>query len=46
MLPRIIDTKYVDGFTIRLKFSDGTVGELDLEHELDGEISKELRVVN
>lgn len=45
MLPRIVDARYVSGYTIRLRFADGTEGEVNLEKELDGEVFEPLRDV-
>jgi hypothetical protein len=36
---------YVSGFVIKLTFRDGTVGEVDLEHELEGPVFEPLRDV-
>jgi len=38
-----VDAEYLRGFVIRLRFADGTDGEIDLEHELDGEVFRPLR---
>lgn len=43
MVPRVVDAEYLRGFVIRLRFADGTDGEIDLEHELDGEVFRPLR---
>lgn len=39
----VTDAKYVDGYTIWLRFSDGAEGELDLRGELTGEVFEPLR---
>jgi hypothetical protein len=39
----IEETKYLDGHRVWLKFSDGTDGEVDLKHELDGLIFEPLK---
>jgi len=44
MIPRIVEAKYIGGFGIYLKFSDGTEGEIDLAGELQGEIFEPLKV--
>ena len=43
MLPRIVDARYVDGHTIWLRFVDGAEGEVNLKHELQGEVFEPLR---
>lgn len=43
MIPRLIEAKHVHAFTLHLRFSDGTEGEVDLEQELDGEVFKPLK---
>ena len=43
MVPRVVDAEYLRGVVIRLRFADGTDGEIDLEHELDGEVFRPLR---
>ena len=43
MIPRVIDAKYIKNFTLYLRFSDGSDGEVDFEQELDGEIFELLR---
>lgn len=45
MIPRIVDARYVSGFTIWLKFDDGTAGEIDLSDDLFGPIFEPLRDV-
>jgi len=39
----VIETEYVSGFILKLKFRDGTVGEIDLEPELTGPVFGPLR---
>ena len=39
----VIEAEYVSGFIVRLRFRDGTVGEIDLEAELTGPIFEPLR---
>ena len=46
MIPRVIDAKYIGGYTLYLRFSDGSDGEVDLEHELDGEIFEPLKDIS
>ena len=43
MIPRVADAQYVRSFVLRLRFSDGTEGDVDLEPELYGEIFEPLR---
>ena len=43
MKPRLVHAEYVKGFTIHLKYSDGTEGDVDLELELQGPIFKPLK---
>jgi hypothetical protein len=43
MTPRIIDAKYIKDYTLYLRFSDGSEGEVDLEQELEGEIFEPLK---
>jgi hypothetical protein len=46
MLPRITDARCVGGYTIWLRFADGTEGEVNLEAELDGEVFEPLKDMN
>ena len=43
MIPRVIDAKHIKDYTLYLRFSDGSDGEVDLEPELDGEIFQPLK---
>jgi Protein of unknown function (DUF2442) len=43
MLPRITAVRYVNGFTIWLRFSDGAEGTVDLAAELTGPMFEPLR---
>jgi hypothetical protein len=43
MLPHIIDSRYVAGHTVWLRFSDGAEGEVDLSNKLHGPIFEPLR---
>ena len=43
MIPEIVEASCVHGFTLYLRFADGTEGDVDLEHELDGPIFEPLR---
>lgn len=43
MLPRITAARYVDGFTVWLRFADGSEGTVDLKSELAGPMFEPLR---
>ena len=43
MLPRIIEARYVDRYSVWLRFADGTEGEVNLENELEGEVFEPLK---
>jgi hypothetical protein len=45
MLPRIVDARYVSGFKVWIRFSDGAEGDVDLSRELTGPIFEPLRNV-
>lgn len=40
---RILEARYVSGFVLWLRFSDGLEGEVDLAADLDGEVFEPLR---
>lgn len=42
-LIRVIEAKYLEGYKIYLKFSDGTSGKVDLENEIYGKIFEPLK---
>ena len=46
MTPRIIDAKYMEGYTLYLRFSDGSEGAINLEQELAGEIFEPLKDIS
>ena len=46
MIPRVIDANFVDNYTLHIRFSDGSEGEVDFEHELDGEIFELLKDIS
>jgi hypothetical protein len=46
MIPRVTDAKYIKEYIIYLRFSDGSYGEIDLGHELDGEIFEPLKDIS
>ena len=39
----VIEARHVSGYTVWLKFRDGTQGEIDLKSELDGPVFEPLR---
>jgi len=39
----LVDAEYLGGYTIRLRFSDGVQGEIDLKDELRGPVFEALR---
>jgi hypothetical protein len=39
----VIEAEYVSGYTVRIKFRDGTEGEIDLGPELTGPVFEPLR---
>ena len=41
----VVAAQYVSGYVIRLKFRDGTAGEIDLAAELNGPVFESLRDV-
>ena len=43
VLVRVTDVQVLDGYRLRLAFSDGAVGEIDLAEELWGEVFEPLR---
>ncbi len=43
MIPRIVDARYVEQYTIWLKFSDGSDGEVDLKNQLWGPVFEPLK---
>jgi len=43
MIPRVEEAHYVEGFTIHVRFSDGTEGDVDLGEELHGEVFEPLK---
>jgi Protein of unknown function (DUF2442) len=45
MLPRIVEARYIAGFKVWVRFSDGVEGDVDLSHELTGPIFEPLRNV-
>jgi hypothetical protein len=43
MTPRVIHAEHIDGFVLRIRFADGTVGEIDFRDELEGEVFEPLK---
>ena len=43
MIPKVVEAQYKQEFTIHLRFSDGTEGDVDLSQELYGELFEPLK---
>jgi len=43
MIPKVVEAKYIKGYTIHLRFSDGTEGDVDLAEDLYGEVFEPLK---
>ena len=43
MVPEVIEARYAHGFTIHLRFSDGSEGDVDLSQELHGKMFEPLK---
>jgi hypothetical protein len=43
MIPRVVEAQYMHDFTIHIRFSDGTEGDVDLSNELHGEVFEPLK---
>ena len=43
MIPKVVEAKYEHGFVVYVRFADGTEGDVDLTHELYGEIFEPLK---
>lgn len=43
MIPRLKSAIHAGGYRVRLEFSDGACGEIDLEDELWGEVFEPIR---
>jgi hypothetical protein len=41
----VVEARYVRGYVVWLKFSDGAAGEIDLVGELDGQVFEPLREI-
>ena len=46
MTPKITAATYVEGYKLHLCFADGSEGEVNLEHELTGEIFEPLKNIS
>jgi len=46
MFLHILEARYVRDYVIRLKFSDGTLGEVDLRAELEGPVFGSLQDID
>jgi len=46
MIPRVQEATYIRAFVIRISFTDGVKGEVNLEDDLEGEIFEPLRDVS
>ena len=45
MFVHVVEARYIRGYTVWLRFNDGTSGEIDLSEELNGPIFKPLKDV-
>jgi len=45
MFLHVLEARYVRGYTVWLRFSDGSAGEVDLSYELEGPVFGPLRDV-
>ena len=43
MIPRVMEAQHVRDYVVRVRFQDGTEGEVDLEPQLYGEVFDPLR---
>ena len=43
MIPRVETARYLGGYTVHIRFSDGTEGDVDLKNELYGEVFEPLK---
>ena len=43
MVPKLKEAKYINAYTIWLRFEDGLEGEVDLESELWGEVFEPIK---
>ena len=45
MIPRLVEARHLGGFRVWLRFKDGLEGEIDLTHEIWGEVFEPLEDV-
>ncbi|MBN1942778.1 MAG: DUF2442 domain-containing protein [Phycisphaerae bacterium] len=43
MIPKLVEARYTHDYTVYLRFSDGTEGDVDLSRELHGDVFEPLR---
>lgn len=43
MIPKVVEAYCEQGFTVHVRFSDGTEGDIDLSDELYGEVFEPLK---
>lgn len=43
MIPALKNAEYIENYRLRLTFSDGKIGDIDLESELWGEVFEPLK---
>ncbi len=43
MFLHVVEAKYIKDYTLWLRFNDGSSGEVDLSHELEGEVFEPLQ---
>ena len=46
MIPKVIEARHIEKYTIWVKFNDGSEGEIDLKEELWGPIFEPLKDIN
>lgn len=46
MIPKIVEARYEREYTLFIRFSDGTEGEVDLRQELYGDVFESLKDVS
>ena len=46
MLPHVVEARYITGYTVWLRFSDGVEGDIDLASELHGPVFEPLKDVD
>ena len=43
MIPRVVEARYVEDFTVHVRFANGIEGDVDLSEELHGKIFEPLK---